>query len=84
MEHCNNYFLNILVPWTVFRISMLLLCKNSQLLKKSYSISGRLPGWEVRSLGLAAFLDFRRTYLALLSGTSRNEAELSISFLILV
>lgn len=55
MEHCNHYFLNILVPWSVFCISMLLLCKNFQLLKKSSHISGRLPGQEVRNLVLLPY-----------------------------
>jgi len=50
MEHCNHYFLNILVPWNVFCISMLLLGKTFQLLKKSSHISGRLPGQKVRNL----------------------------------
>ena len=57
MEHCNNCFLNILVPWRVFRISMLLLCKNFQLLRRSRNISGRLPGEDVRNLGFAVLLD---------------------------
>ena len=57
MEHCNNCFLNILVPWRVLRISMLLLCKNFQLLRRSRNISGRLPGEHVRNLGFAFLTD---------------------------